>query len=712
MLLFKRKLGLKITLNTLAMLLVVSMISTIAVSIIIRRQNRASIQESMKNSANALRHTLLEKRSTLTAATEQMLSTYKVGVNLNFLDQFKDSSYESGITQDVYNELLQAVFRTASPQRLWQIAIYNTHRNLVAFAVRDHADQYHIGFHESGNMRHALVKTGSSIADAKLEKADARQNKWIAGTYPGKLAEHERVDFENVEQRLCLKVETPIIIKTLNPKTKNIEPQLTGMAVAVMRLGPAFTAWIRDITGLKVAVFSKDTFGDGDLSAYRKIQTAGFERTDGKPWQLENADAAFSAATVQNQGYFQSVLPVYNESGYVGAVALLQSDARAKANNRQMVLMLCVVGAACMLLAAPLSWMLSRSMVKPVSDMVVRIKDIAEGEGDLTKRIAVHSQDELGQLGRWFNTFIERLHAIIVQVKKNSERLNDSSSHMNGISEALASGAEQTAQDANAVAASSEQMSSGMTSFAATMEQASVNLTSVAASVGEMSNTINEITKNAANARGITNEAVTQADKASVQIGALGTSAQEIGNVIETINDISEQVNLLALNATIEAARAGEAGKGFAVVANEIKELARQTAEATREIKQRVDGIQQSTQSTVGEIAHITKVIKEINESVLVIASAVEEQSVTTQNISDNISQAAQGISNVNTHVAQSSEVSAEIAMQIGRVTHSANDISQGSGQVSMNSKELSELAEELNRLVGSFKVQSEALNR
>ncbi len=238
MLFFKKRLGLKITFSTLAMLLVVSMISTVAVSIIIQRQNRALIEEAMTNSASTLRHTLLMKRSTVSAATEQMISTSKMGENLNFQSEFMDSPFESGITQDAYNQILEAVFRTASSQKLWQLAIYNDRKALVAFAVLDHADQYQIGFHENGNMHHALVQTGSNLADFKLKKEDARENQWVAGTYPGTLGEHERIEFENIGQRLCLKVESPVIYSTLNPKTRKIEPKIAGIAVAVMHLGP------------------------------------------------------------------------------------------------------------------------------------------------------------------------------------------------------------------------------------------------------------------------------------------------------------------------------------------------------------------------------------------------------------------------------------------------------------------------------------------
>jgi len=699
----KRTLGAKITWNTLAMLLMVSIVSTIVVSVVIQRQNRVLIQKAMNNSANMLKHTLVEKQQALTAATQQMISGNRVGDNLNFVQEFAHLS--GSITQGSYEGLMKAVITTGASAQLWQTALYDGQNQLVAFAVKSSEGSYHVGFQNQGNLHQAEFSEGEDIGDRELVATADAADERIAKGYAGTFSDQPAISFQAIGQHLCLKAEIPVITETMNPETQQFEPKRVGTAVTVMRLGPDFSAWIHKLTGMAVAIFSRDTYSAGTLTAYRTIEMTGYEKTAAATWQLAEAESVFGSITLEKQGYFQSVLPIYNNTGYTGAMVLLQSDDLAKANNRQMILILCGIGLGCMLLAAPLTWMMSRSLVRPVTDMVVRIKDIAEGDGDLTKRLTITTRDELGQLGQWFNLFIERLHTIIIQVKTNSDKLSQSSAHMTRISEALAGGAEQTAQEANSVAASSEQMSTNMTSIAASMEEASTNVTMVASSAGEMSGTINEITRNAAKARVITGDAVTQADHATAQMGELGGSAQEIGKVIETITEISEQVNLLALNATIEAARAGDAGKGFAVVANEIKVLARQTAAATKEIKMRVDGIQQSTNGTVAEISKITHVIKDINEHVLVIASAVEEQSATTQNISDNVSQAAQGLGDVNMHVAQSSQVSAVIAEQIGLVTHSANDISHSSAQVSIHSKELSVLAETLNTLVGRFRV-------
>ena len=385
------------------------------------------------------------------------------------------------------------------------------------------------------------------------------------------------------------------------------------------------------------------------------------------------------------------------------AVAVKEAEIEsAIANQRNSLILVILVLLA---LTGAVVTVISKRITRPIVTASDMLKDIAEGEGDLTRRLEVDSRDEVGEMAKWFNMFVENIQRIIGAVQKNSTQVNDSSSELNSISDQMSSGAGQTSDKANTVAAASEEMSTNMNSVAAAMEQAATNVGMVASAAEEMTATINEIAQNTEKARGITGEAVNQAGNASSQVAELGTAAQEIGKVIETITEISEQVNLLALNATIEAARAGEAGKGFAVVANEIKDLARQTAEATGEIKSRVEGIQNSTNGTVTEIGNITRVVNEVNEIVSTIATAVEEQSVTTNEIASNVSQAAQGIEEVNENVAQSSGVSSEISKDIAEVTHAAGEISSSSEQISLSAESLSELAQQLNDMVGRFKV-------
>ena len=352
-----------------------------------------------------------------------------------------------------------------------------------------------------------------------------------------------------------------------------------------------------------------------------------------------------------------------------------------------------------------LSFFLVLRITRPLHQVVAGLKDIAEGEGDLTHRLTVTSRDEMGELAKWFNIFIEKMQTVIHDVSLNAGHLQTASQQLLGIAKQMSSGADQTSDKANTVAAAGEQMSGNMSFVASAMSEASGNVSMVAAAIEEMTSTITQIAENAEKASTMTSGAVSQTQNASVQISELGESAKDIGKVIETITDISEQVNLLALNATIEAARAGEAGKGFAVVANEIKELARQTATATNEIKQRVEGIQHSTRGTVAEITNITKVVNEVNQIVGVIAVAVDEQSAATKEIASNISQASAGISEVNQSVSQGSVVSVQIAQDIGEVKDAAQAMSGNSTQVDQSATNLSKLAEELNGMVNRFKV-------
>ncbi|MFC1862995.1 methyl-accepting chemotaxis protein [Thermodesulfobacteriota bacterium] len=387
--------------------------------------------------------------------------------------------------------------------------------------------------------------------------------------------------------------------------------------------------------------------------------------------------------------------------------AIISKIETAEANNavntlKILMLVIAVIG---FIVILGIGIILPRSIIRPINKVVARIKDIAEGEGDLTLRLDEISRDEVGALARWFNTFIEKLQAMIRSVAENAENLNNSSTDLSSISTQMSDGTDQMSTKSNSVAAASHEMSSNMESVAAAMEEASTNMSMVASAAEQMTATINEIAQNSEKARSITGDAVNQAQNTSQRVGELGRAAVEINKVTEAITEISAQTNLLALNATIEAARAGEAGKGFAVVANEIKELAKQTADATQEIKDRIGGIQDSTSGTVTEIEQILGIISNVNEIVSTIATAVEEQSVTTKEIASNVAQASQGISEVNQKVAQSNSVATDINREISEVNQATNEMSNSSSQINLSARELSDLAEQLKEMVNRFKV-------
>ncbi|WDP91277.1 MAG: methyl-accepting chemotaxis protein [Desulfobacter sp.] len=359
-----------------------------------------------------------------------------------------------------------------------------------------------------------------------------------------------------------------------------------------------------------------------------------------------------------------------------------------------------------MVLAMVVSYfVIAKGVVGPIRMIIDMLKDIAHGEGDLTKRITDNSGDETQELAEYFNQFIENVQGMIAKIKGDTQVLTTSSSELAGLSEHMNGAAKDTSGRSASVSAASEQMSANMDSMAAAMEEAATNINMVSAAAEEMSSTISEIAQNAEKARQITTEAVGQAENATSQVDELGTSAKEIFKVVDTITDISSQVNLLALNATIEAARAGEAGKGFAVVANEIKDLAGQTAEASNEIKERVNGIQTSTEGTISEIATISKVVADINDIVSTIATAVEEQSATTGEIAENVTQASLGISEVNENIAQGATAAQGVTEDVAAVTEASGQIADASNQVKEKAGGLSELADALSEMMGKFKV-------
>ncbi len=371
-----------------------------------------------------------------------------------------------------------------------------------------------------------------------------------------------------------------------------------------------------------------------------------------------------------------------------------------KAKYTQVILVI-----AAFALALVIGIVLSGFIIRPLNKTIEILKDIAQGEGDLTIRLDDSAQNEMGQLGKWFNVFVKKLQGIISDIAGNSEGLDNSSSNLLTISDNMSQSADSMSARSDSVAAAAEEMNANMSSVAAAVEQSATNINMVSAAAEEMTSTINEIAQNTEKTRVTSNQAVERTKKASESIENLSESAQVIGKVVETITDISEQTKLLALNATIEAARAGEAGQGFAVVAGEIKNLAQLTAQATHEIKEKIENIQNSTQDTVAEVQEIAAAIHSVNEMVDMVAAAVEEQSATTKEIAANVGQAALGIQEVTENVSHSSTVADEIAKDIADVNQSSTQMSDSSSKVNTSAGDLSQLAEELKKTVDQFKV-------
>jgi methyl-accepting chemotaxis protein len=323
---------------------------------------------------------------------------------------------------------------------------------------------------------------------------------------------------------------------------------------------------------------------------------------------------------------------------------------------------------------------LSRKISHAASSALGQAEAIAAG--DLTgDEVESTSNDELGDLTTAMNKMQESLKKMIIAVSENAQQVANASEEFSAVSQQITTNSEETSAQANVVSNATDQVNR--------------NLQTVATGAEEMSSTIQDIAKNATESARVASEAVKTAETTNATISKLGVSSAEIGQVIKVITSIAQQTNLLALNATIEAARAGEAGKGFAVVANEVKELAKQTAKATEDISQKIAAIQNDTKGAVDAIATIGAVINQISDISTTIASAVEEQSATTNEMSRNVTEAAKG--------------STEITQNIAGVSQAAQGTSSSAHESMKAAQQLAHMSTKLRGLVEQFRVTGDS---
>lgn len=338
-----------------------------------------------------------------------------------------------------------------------------------------------------------------------------------------------------------------------------------------------------------------------------------------------------------------------------------------------------------------LALLLSGQIVRPINKTIDTLKDIAQGEGDLTQRIDEKRNDELGELGHWFNTFIHNIQQVIREAISTTTDVASAAHQIAATSQQMAGGMNEQASQASQISAAIEQMSASVIEVARQSNDASRN----AQQAGEYANNGSSVVQQSITGMKSISNVVT--DSASA-INELGKRSEQIGQIINVINDIADQTNLLALNAAIEAARAGEHGRGFAVVADEVRKLAERTTRATEEVSRSIEDIQVQTRAAVKRITDGTQTVEQG------VQLAGQADRALTQ-IVQSATQVASMIQNIASAAQQQSSTSELISQNINAINAVTQQSAQGTQQTALAAEQLSERSTQLKNLIGHFKV-------
>jgi methyl-accepting chemotaxis protein len=386
----------------------------------------------------------------------------------------------------------------------------------------------------------------------------------------------------------------------------------------------------------------------------------------------------------------------YDYPGLGWSVLVRIPHEQAYETVRDVKRMMLIAIAACVVIIMAAGLFAGTSAARPIRKLTEAMFRLAEGDKSV-EIPATERKDEIGEMAKTVEVFkenaLEMARMLEAQAEKDRQAEEEKRRAMleladsfevsvKTVVDAVSATAVQMQQRAQAMSATAEQTKMQASAVSSASEEAASNVQTVASATEELTASIGEIGQQVAKSSTIAGDAADQAEKSNVQVEGLVAAAQNIGDVVGLIQDIAEQTNLLALNATIEAARAGEAGKGFAVVASEVKSLATQTAKATEEIRGQITAMQGATSDSVAAIRGIGKIIKEINEIATTIASAVEEQSSATQEISRNVQQASAGTQEVSANIDG-------VAQAAGETGRSTSEMLSASGELAQQAKAL-----------------------
>jgi|GEM_PF-2786618 len=419
-------------------------------------------------------------------------------------------------------------------------------------------------------------------------------------------------------------------------------------------------------------------------------------RVSGKMIQGEmDEQMVNSLQTMTNQ--YNAIKTLLQDNTIASRTAMNKALADSKKNNqtsRNVMILIALVSAG---LLGVLSLLLTGVIIKPVRELNDILKDIAQGDGDLTKRIRIQSNDEVGEMAKWFNLFVDKLHDIIAQVKANTDQVSGAANEIGATASQMATGAEEQTAQAGEVATSVEEMTSSIiqNSQSATETAKLAEETGIKAEDGSKAMKIMR--------KGM--EAIVQSSvKTSEIIQSFSSSASQIGEITEVIYQIADQTNLLALNAAIEAARVGEQGRGFAVVADEVRKLAERTARSTKEIGDTIAAIQEDAQNASESVKEANQVVAQGEEATLKTEEALDA-------IVKSVNETMEMIQQIASASEEQSSGAEEISSSVESISSITQETSSGSERLAASAEELTSQTEALREVMDQFKLKQDMAN-
>jgi methyl-accepting chemotaxis protein len=612
----KMKLRGKLIFGSLLMITVLMVVAGVVVSLILYQQNRASSLSQLERSITLIRDDLTVKQNKLLDDTHQISNMNSMGSKVSFLKDYAYEESQSAMVQSTGEEIANDLLQVARAGGLWLVGIYDIDGNLWAFtAQKEEAGTYILGstIVKPQRVFHVVtLKQNETLAPDKWKNEESIPQLKLPAKFSEKIPTGEEAGFAEKDGFLCLRTYAPLIADRINKERKQIETVQIGFVMGLVRLDEAFAKHMSSLSGMAINLFTQKGFSTGTLDTYTKLDAKEVDRAQGS-WTLEKQAAVFNDVSLSGNGYFQALLPLFNDTGNVGAVALLLSKQNARANAVQMMARLGLVFLGCILLILPVLLVLSKSLTNPV-------------------------------------------HHVIKGLTLTSQRVSSASGQ-------VASSSQEFAQGASEQAASLEETSSALEEMSSMIRQNADH----ASEADQLMKETNQIVGQANESMGFLANSIKDISGAS----------EETFKIIKTIDEIAFQTNLLALNAAVEAARAGEAGAGFAVVADEVRNLAMRAADAARNTSQLIEGIVKKIAGGSDLVTKTADAFADVNQNAAKAGDLVSEIAAASGEQAEGIQQVNKAVAQMDKVIQQNAANSEEIAAAAEELNRQASEMRQ-----------------------------------